>query len=321
MPKISIITTTYKHQDFIAQAIESVLAQTYSDRELLIGDDSPDNATWNIIKKYVKKYPDKIKAWKHAQPKWLVKNMQFLVDNADNWSKYTAFLEGDDMYTPDNLQKKVAVFEQYSKVGIVTSGTEFCDKMWRKKKNIYLFSPEFYAKLWLSKYTVKGMFRKLVPPVRSFGNVMMLSAFNNIILDLDTWPYTDKKMFITFDLLIRSKLFPKTVIYVMEEKLFIYRQHDENNSSPAHFKEWLEQTMYVYNLYTKNFPKECDYLTKLISAKIFALTGEYKKSLNALYSSIKIFPFSHVIYKISILLDILHIKSFAWNIIKKISHQ
>jgi glycosyltransferase involved in cell wall biosynthesis len=36
MPKISIITTTYKHQDFIAQTIESILSQTFTDWELLI---------------------------------------------------------------------------------------------------------------------------------------------------------------------------------------------------------------------------------------------------------------------------------------------
>ena len=49
MPKISIITTTYQHADFIAQTIESVLGQTYSDWEMLIGDDSPDDATWDVI--------------------------------------------------------------------------------------------------------------------------------------------------------------------------------------------------------------------------------------------------------------------------------
>jgi len=55
MPQISIITTTYKHAKFIAETIESVLNQTFTDRELLIGDDSPDNETRNIIQTYTKK--------------------------------------------------------------------------------------------------------------------------------------------------------------------------------------------------------------------------------------------------------------------------
>ena len=69
MSKISIITTSYKHQDFIAQTIDSILAQTFSDRELLIGDDSPDDATRDIIQSYVSKYPDKIKARHHSPNK------------------------------------------------------------------------------------------------------------------------------------------------------------------------------------------------------------------------------------------------------------
>jgi len=93
MPKISIITTTYKHQDFIAQTIESVLAQTYTDWELLIGDDSPDNATWDIIQKYVDKYPDKIKAWHHSPNKGIVDNMNFLIEEASDESDYISFLE------------------------------------------------------------------------------------------------------------------------------------------------------------------------------------------------------------------------------------
>jgi len=93
MPKISIITTTYKHQDFIVHTIESVLAQTYTDWELLIGDDSPDNATWNIIKEYVNKYPDKIKAWHHSPNKGIVDNMNFLISQTSPDSDYISFLE------------------------------------------------------------------------------------------------------------------------------------------------------------------------------------------------------------------------------------
>jgi glycosyltransferase involved in cell wall biosynthesis len=49
MTKISIITTSYNHKDFIGYTIQSILDQTFSDRELLIGDDSPGNETWETI--------------------------------------------------------------------------------------------------------------------------------------------------------------------------------------------------------------------------------------------------------------------------------
>ena len=93
MPLFSIITTTYKHEKFIADTIESVIAQTLTDWELLIGDDSPDNTTWNIIQPYVTMYPDKIKAWHHSPNKGLVDNMNFLITQVNPDSKYIAFLE------------------------------------------------------------------------------------------------------------------------------------------------------------------------------------------------------------------------------------
>jgi glycosyltransferase involved in cell wall biosynthesis len=49
MPKISIITTTYNHKNFIGHTIQSILDQTITDRELLIGDDSPGEETWKVI--------------------------------------------------------------------------------------------------------------------------------------------------------------------------------------------------------------------------------------------------------------------------------
>ncbi len=93
MAIISIITTTYKHQDFIADTIESILMQSFDDRELLIGDDSPDDATREIIQSYVFKYPDKIKARHHKPNKGIVDNMNFLLSQTSPKSYYIAFLE------------------------------------------------------------------------------------------------------------------------------------------------------------------------------------------------------------------------------------
>ena len=113
MPKTSIITTTYRHEKFIARTIESVLGQSFTDWELLIGDDSSDDASWNIIENYIRKYPDKIHAWHHTPNKGIVENMNFLFAKVSADSMYVAFLEGDDMWTHDYLQKKLDIWAQY----------------------------------------------------------------------------------------------------------------------------------------------------------------------------------------------------------------
>ena len=130
MPKISIITTVYKHQDFIAETIESILSQTFTDWELLIWDDSPDDLTWNIIQTYVKKYPDKIKAWYNNPNKWIVGNMNFLLKNVSVDSEYVAFLEWDDLYAKDNLEEKLKIFEKHTEVWMVYNNLDFIDEKW-----------------------------------------------------------------------------------------------------------------------------------------------------------------------------------------------
>lgn len=66
MPLISIITTTYKHEKFITETIESILSQTFMDWELLIGDDNSPDSTYEIALKYAEK-DSRIKVWKHPE--------------------------------------------------------------------------------------------------------------------------------------------------------------------------------------------------------------------------------------------------------------
>jgi hypothetical protein len=60
---------------------------------LLIGDDSPDNETRNIIQLYVKQYPDKISARHHTPNKGIVDNMLFLINQIPAYTTHVAFLE------------------------------------------------------------------------------------------------------------------------------------------------------------------------------------------------------------------------------------
>ena len=55
-PKISVITCAYNSEDFIAQAIESVLRQSYPHFEYLIIDDGSTDGTVDIIKRYALEY-------------------------------------------------------------------------------------------------------------------------------------------------------------------------------------------------------------------------------------------------------------------------
>lgn len=118
---MSIITPCYNAERFIAQAIESVLAQTYTDWEMLIVDDCSKDNSASIISKYEEK-DCRIKYFKTDKPSGtpaLPRNIA--IENATG--RYIAFLDSDDLWLPEKLEQQIPLFENES-VAVVFSNYE-----------------------------------------------------------------------------------------------------------------------------------------------------------------------------------------------------
>ncbi|MFC1781363.1 glycosyltransferase [Planctomycetota bacterium] len=106
-PVVSVKMITYNHEQYIAQAIESVLEQkTEFSFELVIGEDCSTDRTREIVFDYQKKYPDIIRVITSGKNVGARKNsMRTLKARC---GKYIALCEGDDYWTnPNKLQKQV----------------------------------------------------------------------------------------------------------------------------------------------------------------------------------------------------------------------
>lgn len=124
--KISIITTTYRHERFVAATIESVLSQTFGDWEMLVGDDSPDSATWDVVSRYAAK-DSRIRAWKNDPNLGIVGNLSMLLSKVSPESEYVAFLEGDDLFAPESLERRLTEFRAHPEVAMVYNNLDFVD--------------------------------------------------------------------------------------------------------------------------------------------------------------------------------------------------
>jgi len=225
MSKISIITTTYKHQDFIEETIKSVLSQTYTDWELLIWDDSPDDKTWQIIQKYVKKYPDKIKAWHHSINKWIVENMNFLIEKSNKNSKYIAFLEWDDLFTSNNLEEKVIIFNKYKDVKLVYNNLDFIDWKW----NIVIKNYFKNVSKIINNNTINIIDYIIWKSFYNSYSTLMLNK--NILNEIKIVYLNNDKMYLTSDWDLFWKIAKKYNIFWIKKSLTLYRVHWNNNSS------------------------------------------------------------------------------------------
>jgi len=94
--RISVLIVTYKQQDVIGRAIDSILQQKdYGLNEIVICDDcSPDN-NWEVISRYVKKYPKIIRSYRNETNLGIYSNSNKLVKLRGD-SDLFCWLEGDD---------------------------------------------------------------------------------------------------------------------------------------------------------------------------------------------------------------------------------
>ena len=107
--KVSVLLTTYNHEKWIAQAVESTLIQeTNFDYEVVILEDCSTDSTREIVLDFQRRYPDKIRLILSAENK--NDNTNFVAAWETSPSQYVAVLDGDDYWTSLHKLQKQADF-------------------------------------------------------------------------------------------------------------------------------------------------------------------------------------------------------------------
>lgn len=111
--KVSVLMITYNHVRFVAQAIESVLAQKTSFAyELVIGEDCSVDGTRDVVRTYQDRYPDVIRALLRDRNLGMMDNL--IQTHCECRGQYVALLEGDDFWTtPDKLQVQADYLDEH----------------------------------------------------------------------------------------------------------------------------------------------------------------------------------------------------------------
>lgn len=124
--KISVIMGIYNCEEYLEEAIRSILNQTYKDWELIMCDDGSSDRTYLIAKKYEKLYPAKIRVLKNSSNKGLNYTLNRCLKEAKG--NYIARMDGDDRCSVDRFEKEVAVLDNQKDISIVSSYLEYFDE-------------------------------------------------------------------------------------------------------------------------------------------------------------------------------------------------
>ena len=113
-PEISLIMSVYNGEDYLAEAIDSVLNQTFRDFELIVINDCSTDSTSEILSKYEE--DDRVKVFTNEVNLRLPSSLNKAITNAKG--KYIARMDADDICLPERLEKQYHFMENNPDVAL-----------------------------------------------------------------------------------------------------------------------------------------------------------------------------------------------------------
>ena len=122
MPKVSVLMPAYNSEAFVAEAIESILNQTYTDFEFIIINDGSTDKTAEIIDEYAKN-DSRIKFINNHKNQGLIAVLNQGLDLCTG--EYVARMDSDDISMPQRFEKQVQYMDEHQEVGILGTWIDF----------------------------------------------------------------------------------------------------------------------------------------------------------------------------------------------------
>lgn len=307
-PKVSIIMPCYNGEEFIGEAIESVLNQTYQNWELIIINDGSTDSSDKIIYNYLS--DRRIRYINNTQNRGIpvARNIGIGVSKGE----FIAFLDQDDLWLSEKIKRQVKIFEgdKEKKIGLIFSDLLFLKngkvnkRSWPSKrvpKNLETIPFEEVTKiLFIYNFipTVTVLIRK-----ECFANLGLLDE--NLI-----WGADDYEFFMRLVIIFRLKY--------IDCPLAIRREHKTNFSKMENF---FKDEIFIIEKIIKKHP-QLQELKKFKLAELYyrssidyQIRDKYLAAKRELFKAIKLNPWN---VKYLLLLVICLLGRFGNWLIKKI---
>lgn len=262
--KISIITASYNYAQYLEEAVNSVINQSYQDWELIIVDDGSSDNSIEIIKYYCQK-DSRIKFFQHpnGENKGLKQTLLLGLENITG--DWVAFLESDDYFSDNYLEKKIEIIKRYPDVKLIFNKVEFlCAdknlKMTRKKLE--------KRQKKLSKQSASGQFPKNM--FYEFYIDNMILTFSCVMVESETIKNADFNTPVDtlLDWWLWVHLAYKNAFYYIDEELTSWRLH-----KTSYIHEGKKPILYLvqmkaYDEIYKNSERELKFLIFICCSRV-----------------------------------------------------
>ncbi|MCT7968523.1 glycosyltransferase [Laspinema sp. D1] len=292
MPKVSVVIPTYNCKRFIKETINSVLSQTYLDFEVIVIDDGSTDGTAEILNDYgsTLRY-----IYQKNKGQGAARNVGIRACNGE----YIAFLDSDDMWLPNKLERQMALIDSGSSINFV-----YCD--------VEVFEHLSGQRLFLA--------HQLFKPYEG-NNIASKLLINNFIFSCT--PLINKKVFEEVGYFDESRLLQGLEDWDMwlriaasyplawiPEPLGRYRIHDANmignsNYDPLKFhQQWIAVIKRITEIYPQVYaPVYSQAMSNAYwntSAKLLS-KSQNSQARQLLYSAIRHYPLCSKSYLLGVL--------------------
>ena len=227
--RVSVGVPTYNGAAFIAEAIRSVLSQSYDNFELLIVDDQSTDETLEIARSFT---DPRIQIHQHPQRFGIPGNWNQCLSLAAG--DYFCLFHQDDVMLPQNLEKKIKALESDSSVAFIHSAVEFL---------IQDAVPQLSAS-WIEDasedFVVDGRsyFYRLLLGNRICAPAVV--ARRQMLLDLGMF---DETLGFTPDYAMWMRLSVEGKVAFLSQPLLLYRWHGTNATHTYRFERGIEEVL------------------------------------------------------------------------------
>lgn len=250
----------YNGQKFISKSIESVLAQSYENWELIIINDGSTDITEEVVIKF-QNLTNKIKYFYKAN-EGQVKATNFGISKSNG--EYIAFLDSDDLWETDKLKKQVNFISQNKNIDFIYSKYNSIDE----NANL-LFTNNSHDSLNHYMDLLKRCFIGRLTVIVKKSILVELNLFDENLHstdDWDMWIRISKKFKLSFldEVLASYRIHPQSMSNNSYNQLLnvskVYSQHvysnSELNKTFINEVKWIELKIYLSSfLYEKKYQK------------------------------------------------------------------
>ena len=124
MPKVSVILTSFNHEKYLRESIDSVLSQSFTDYELIIWDDASTDNSWAIIGEYKDERIVTFRNEKRMRGIWGINKSITEIAKGE----YIAIHHSDDAWVPEKLKRQVEFMETHPNIGAAFTYVQTIDE-------------------------------------------------------------------------------------------------------------------------------------------------------------------------------------------------